>query len=462
MKKILTLLLTLTLLLGMLACTKADPAKPAQQTGTAQLNGVALEDYVIVYSETEPAYNARAAQYLRDRILEITGIELALQTDAQPAADHELLVGETVRPLSKTLDVQTEGLEFALLSQEGSVALEGEYFTVAAAAYYFVETYITGKSFSAQVPATAEICTPITRAPKNYIFLIGDGMGLYQTLLFDYMEVSESFQTDGEDRFYGTLLPYAGMARTRSNDSSVTDSAAGGTALASGYKTNNGYVGKDKDLQDVLSLTELADSRGMATAVVTTDEIVGATPAAFSAHSPSREDTFTIQVSQKQLKGTVLCSLGDNGTNRTNYTAVAEILETLAADEDGFFLMYEEAHIDKYSHSNDLDNTFRTLCRFNRLIGQFMEFAFYHPETLVIITADHETGDLRPEDGKLVYHSVNHSGADVPVFAYGVGAQVFDGKTVENVQIPKTIAKMWGVTDFGDPDSEFPPLEIAE
>ena len=86
-----------------------------------------------------------------------------------------------------------------------------------------------------------------------------------------------------------------------------------------------------------------------------------------------------------------------------------------------------------------------------------MEYAFYNPDTFVIITADHETGDLRPDNsGKFAYNSESHSGADVPVFAYGYGAEVFDGKTINNIQIPKTIASFWGVKNFGNKDLEGP------
>ena len=79
-----------------------------------------------------------------------------------------------------------------------------------------------------------------------------------------------------------------------------------------------------------------------------------------------------------------------------------------------------------------------------------MEFAFYNPETFVLITADHETGDLYEVDGKLVYHSEDHTAKDVPVFAYGMGAELFDGVTVENIQIAHTIASFLGDYEFGD------------
>ena len=80
-----------------------------------------------------------------------------------------------------------------------------------------------------------------------------------------------------------------------------------------------------------------------------------------------------------------------------------------------------------------------------------MEYAFYHPDTFLIITADHETGDLRwNSEGKLAFNSAAHSGADVPIFGYGQGAEVFQNYRKQNNEVPKVIAKLWGVGDFGN------------
>ena len=89
--------------------------------------------------------------------------------------------------------------------------------------------------------------------------------------------------------------------------------------------------------------------------------------------------------------------------------------------------------------------------RFNQAIGIFMEYAFYHPDTFLIITADHETGDLRwNSEGKLAFNSAAHSGADVPILGYGQGAEVFQNCRKQNNEVPKVIAKLWGVGDFGN------------
>jgi alkaline phosphatase len=91
------------------------------------------------------------------------------------------------------------------------------------------------------------------------------------------------------------------------------------------------------------------------------------------------------------------------------------------------------------------------MVRFNQAIGLFMEYAFYNPDTLVLITADHETGGLYfDENGTPVCPYDDHTSANVPFFAYGQGAEVFDGFDGENNLIPQYIAAMWGIESFGD------------
>ena len=428
------------------------------------LNGEELSKYTIVYSSS-PDYNKRAAQYIQSAVEERTGLELEIVTDKAEKTDFEIVVGECKRDISEALDANTQGVEFAIMADGTNIAMEGDYFVIAAAAYYFVETYITGDLFSSQVPEEITVCEPIVKEAKNFIFLIGDGMGEYQTLLHQVCDKRNARTiSDGEDIFYGYMLPYIGRARTNSL-SGTTDSAASGTALATGYKTKNGYVGKNSSLKDVTSLTELAASLGKATAVMSTEASTGATPASFSAHANSRDDSTAILNSQAKLKANnktiIKCDFntytkdGIKGIENN----VNSVLEQLSKDEDGFFIMYEEAHIDKHSHNKDMNNTFLALSRFNQVIGVFMEFAFYNPDTFLLITADHETGNLLPNgSGGFTYGSGSHSPQYVPVFAYGEGAEVFHSTVVENVQIPMTIAKMWGVNNFGDPNSAYKSL----
>lgn len=463
--KIISLMLAILLMLSLFVSCNNNTGD-AETTGTEaqsvetessevrQINGVALEEYTIVYSSKDVDYSERAAKYISEQIEARTTVKLDVKKDSEGLFDHEIVVGETSRDISKALNADTQNVQFAILADENHIALEGDYFIIAAAAYFFVETYVTGEYFNAEVPKEVSIHEPIVKEAKNYIMLIGDGMGFNQTKIFEKLDAADKKYSDGEDIFYGYLLPYRGQAKTGSANNKITDSAAGGTALATGYKTNNSYIGKDKDKNDIQSLTELAGSLNMSTAVMSTDEAAGATPAAFSAHADSRYDEEDIAASQAELQekyGTIIeCHLDgsfDKNTIKRLEQKVNNTLDKLSENENGFFMMYEAAKIDGYCHGNDLEKTFDCMVRFNQIIGIVMEFAFYNPETFVLITADHETGGLTKD---FEYTSGDHTAANVPIFAYGDGANKFNKTAaVENIQIPKTIASYWGVKKFG-------------
>ncbi len=489
MKRFAALFLSVVLLLSLCACgapaedgtgtttttvpttTTTEPPVPSVTISdltkedvpvAATLGGVSFSDYTIVYAADALDYTIRAALYIRDAIHKRTGAALDIVTDATPATDHEIVVGETARPISATLNEELEGVEFSLLAADGHVAMEADYFVIAAAAYYFVANHV---SDAATVPAKAQVLQPITEKANNYILLIGDGMGVVQTTMPQHMDgTALAPYTDGEDIFYGTLLPYSGFAHTNSLEH-TTDSAASATALATGYKTTNGRIGRDKDGNDLLSITELASSLGMATAVMSTEVQSGATPGGFSAHANDRDDTEDILASQKVLQetcGTIIEADHDLYTAYGVYQLEQRInatLNTLHQNEKGFFMMYEEAYIDKHSHNMDITETAQAVLRFNQAIATFMEFAFYNPDTFLLITADHETGGLYVMEEKFKFNSGGHTGRDVPVYAYGLGAEVFDGKTIENVQIPKTIVSLWGESLAADTDDQYPVLK---
>ena len=421
-----------------------------------QINGVPLEEYTIVYSAKDVDYSQRAAKYISEQIEARTQVKLEVKKDKDGFFDHEIVVGETSRDISATLNADTKGTQFAILADDNHIALEGDYFVIAAAAYFFVETYVTGEYFNAQVPKEVSIHEPIVKEAKNYIMLIGDGMGKNQTKLFEAMDAEDLPYSDGEDIFYGYLLPYQGQALTNNVKNQTTDSAAGGTALATGYKTKNYLIGKDQDGNDVQSLTELAGSLNMSTAVMSTDPAVGATPATFSAHANDRYDEEDIKATQKALQeqyGTIItCDLNysfDKSGVKLLEKKVNDTLDKLSENENGFFMMYEEAKIDGYCHGNNLDSTFKCVVRFNQVIGIVMEYAFYNPDTFVLITADHETGALTKEGSTFKFNSGDHSSANVPIFAYGDGAEFFNDRTCSNITIPKKIASYWGVEKFG-------------
>lgn len=464
--RFLPLVLLSALVLLLCGCVAEQPAiattEPDDVDELSRLNGIPLSRFTIVYSTADHDYSERAARYIQTEIAERTGLQLPLAVDSEkPASNYEIVVGETSREISGRLTAPEGCTQFSILAEDTNIALEGEYFVIAAAAYYFIETYIPADDYSAKIPTGITVCDPIVDEVENLIVMIGDGMGVNTTKLFDVNENNIAYG-DGEDIFYGYYLPYHGYSRTDSL-SGVTDSAAGGTALACGIKTINYYVGQDQYHNPVQSLTELAGSLGKATAVMSTEERTGATPGAFSAHADDRYAKNQIITSQQELMdqyGTkIVCDYNhfkpkDVEEIRTTFD---DMLHTLDDNENGFFIMYEEAYTDKYGHQNNMVMAFHALVRFNQVIATAMEYAFYHPGTMVIITADHETGGLTASGDTYVYTTEEHTGVDVPVFVYGMGCEVFNEKTVENVQIAQTLACFMGVYDFGD-QTEWKPL----
>ncbi|MDD6276030.1 MAG: alkaline phosphatase, partial [Clostridia bacterium] len=269
------------------------------------------------------------------------------------------------------------------------------------------------------------------RTYKNVILMIGDGMG------FNTVEAAK--QIKGADISY-EKMPVICQSETRSASNKVTDSAAGGTALACGVRTYNGAIGVYMfaplaNKYDVpMSLTELAKSNGKAAGVVTTDKTSGATPASFSAHSVVRQ--YEKDISRDQLNSDIDLIWGgatesvnaencaENGfelittaseldalepgtrsfaqfdndsikniTNENDTPYLSDMtekaIELLNADEDGFFLMVEGAYIDKFSHGNDFDGCTSHVVEFSKAVQVAMDFAEANGDTLVVVTADH-------------------------------------------------------------------------
>ena len=480
MKRFLSLLIILSMMLAFVACQKNDNTGSGNNAGgetggetggdtstetPININGVSIKDYVIVCDSEGLDYNTRAAEYIRDQIYALTGCSISIVDDSTSASAHEIVVGETTREISQELNTDTEGFEFAVLAKDGTVALEADYFVIAAAAYYLVDTYISGGD--AEIANGLTVRTPITKEAKNFILLIGDGMGVYQTKLHDYMDDLAVYNdgddySDGEDLFYGYMFPNLGFARTNSY-TGTTDSAAAGTALATGYKTENKHIGMDRDDNELKSLTELAGELGMGSAVMSTETNTGATPSAFSAHEPHRDNSAEIikdQAALTQKYGTIIECGFDYYTSRYMRISVekriSDTLTALDTNEDGFFMMYEEAYVDKHCDDNDIEQAFKALARFNQAIARFMEYAFYNPDTVVIVTADHETGGLYlTDEGTLAFTTTDHTDANVPVFAYGYGTEVFNNSTVENIDIAKFFASNMGVDNFGDQSNDW-------
>lgn len=334
-------------------------------------------------------------------------------------------------------------------------------------------------SYAQDRPAVTE--NSEVKKPKNIILLIGDGTGLSQ------ISASQFFNEDPSnfDRF-----PVVGLIKTSASNSLITDSAAGATAFASGVKTYNGAVGVGQDSLRVATIVEHISERGYATGVIATSSIVHATPACFYAHSTSRrlyEDIASDLVNSdidffaggglqffndRTDKQDLLTILKNNGfvidttalnkvshpkqgfllaedamptmlEGRGNFLVDATNLamQQLSRNDQGFFLMVEGSQIDWGGHMNSGDYLISELIDFDKTLGAALDFAMENGETLVIVTADHETGGFTLSSDGDSYNKIQptfstggHSATMVPVFAYGPGADRFGG-IYENTEI---------------------------
>lgn len=312
---------------------------------------------------------------------------------------------------------------------------------------------------------------------KNIILLIGDGMGLAQI----YAGMTANHGNLNLSQFLNI-----GFSKTNAADSYITDSAAGGTAMATGHKTRNRAIGVDSNLVAVPNLPDKIKPLGIKTGLISAGSMTDATPAAFYAHQPDR--SLELDIAHDYLKSPVdifigggadmfdksktadtLRSRGFQVSNQWSELAslkapflmldnakVVSILhgrgdfltqafdktqKTLNENKKGFFIMAEGAQIDYGGHANKVPYVVTEMLDFDRLIGDAMRFADSNGETLVIVTADHETGGLTLLDGDLKKGYVNghfstndHTSVMVPVFAYGPHSMDFRG-VYENTEI---------------------------
>lgn len=297
---------------------------------------------------------------------------------------------------------------------------------------------------------------------KYVFYFIGDGMGVNQVLGTE-MYQSELKGEIGVTPLLFTQFPYATVAHTFSASNGVTDSAAGGTALATGNKTKNGAIGVNKDMAEVSSVAVWAKNNGYKVGVSTSVSIDHATPASFYAHENSRNNSY--QIGLDLIESNFDFYAGSDFVNPTNknakdgktyeslYDLTAKAGYTLARgykdyqkkakkaekmilfqseaasakdngsipyaidrqkgdmtlseitraginflsknNEKGFFLMVEGGKIDWACHSNDGATVLTEVQDFDNAIKVAYEFYEQHPEeTLIVITADHETGGL--------------------------------------------------------------------
>lgn len=332
---------------------------------------------------------------------------------------------------------------------------------------------------------------------KNVIFMIGDGMGV------NHLEWAKA--ETGEELIMDSM-PIKGYRNTNSF-SGLTDSAAGGTALACGLLAINYNVGRlsipindyNVVVADYVNLCEKAQIQGKKTGIITSDENTGATPGAFSAHTSTRYEYEKMSEQQLNSNLDLLWSTADGIINEemateSGWTYVDNIneiyelpkdsksiaqftgnvayddgdefgaplstltargIELLDGSENGFFLMVEGAHIDKYSHNNDSEGMIKSLIEFDKAIGEAINFAKEDGHTMVIVTADHETGGIvwNEDNETWEFTSDYHTDVDVPLRVFGDYGMLNDGETIKNVAVARYVANVMGI-------DEFPSFEI--
>ena len=413
-----------------------------------KLNGINLKEYCIVFDEDD-LFSQFTAEILAEKLNVICGEVLDVVPDSVKEQKNELLIGKTNRIDSNlAYDVKMKNNEFILTASTDKVVMAAKGYMVGGAANALLTQFSDAlEATNIKIEANT---TPVKyefEEAENAILMIGDGMGE------NHIEAAEK---EGMTKFYAKSMPNIGTAVTYSysvnplGSAAYTDSAAAGTALATGYKTINGYVGLNHNAEIIPNVRELAQEAGAKTAILTTDAITGATPGAFLAHCSDRGNTSAIQSQIDSLFIVNKITIAEGSLDENLLSREKKALETIAAENSRFFMMLEEGYIDKKSHSNDYDGMVHTVKRFNDTIAYAMEFTLMHPNTVLIVTADHETGDLREEtDGSFKYYSTNHTNKDVPLFAMGKGTEILTKNPCDNTNIAKFIAKVYGKNDFG-------------
>ena len=388
------------------------------------------------------------------------GITIEMVTDDQAEKEYEFLIGKTNRAASSTFTSTIPDGQYVLGAVGKKIVMLGNSYMIGGGVGVFLNEYVKPSGVSGvqdikNLPTTLSAKEYVFAAEaKNAILMIGDGMG--------HNSVNLTLK-NGLSEFVAQQLPYVGKSVTKSQSvidgsASFTDSAAAATALATGYKTTNGYLGVTKYNKSVQNVRELAHSVGAKTAVLTTDVITGATPGGFLVHHFSRSDT---EILQKQVAALLEADaidycMGAVGDKLIDETRVA--LQTISEGDNTFFAMIEEAYIDKNAHNIRAPEVIHTVTRYNECIAYAVQFTLCHPGTALVITADHETGGIVESPGSqygYVWTShtsatyTEHTNKDVPIYAIGSETEVFNGKDTENIDIAKFIASVFGATAFG-------------
>ncbi len=330
----------------------------------------------------------------------------------------------------------------------------------------------------AQQNADSVSAKPIPRKVKNVILMIGDGTGLAQW--------SAAQSKVPQKLHVFSLAEYLGLSLTSSSNNYITDSGAGATALSIGEKTFNYAIGVKSDSTPSFTLSELLHVKGKSTGLVASCGLTHATPASFYAHQPSRKmekeiandfysgfidvaiggdySLFDSSKLQKAGYDKFICSATPlQNIESTKFIAFYDTakhpkkfmdgrgpflrdaslcaIKNLNKNKNGFFLMIEGSQIDWGGHENDFNYVVSETLDFDSTIATVVEWAKKDGETLVIITADHETGglalngyDKNTKQAIGAWTTKQHTGIPVPVFAVGPGGELFGG-VYENNEI---------------------------
>ncbi len=421
--------------------------------GNISINGVSLKEYKIVRPKKCDLITYYTAEVISDYIFDNGGYRLEVIDDSKAETAYELLVGDTNRAASN-IGISLTADQYSLSISEGKVVMQGDYRMVGAAASTLINNYfgLDGKDVDVTNLPTAPAAAEFTfKKATSGIMMIGDGMSA--------VHFAAAIDTGVIPEFVADTLPYKAECTTASysvlyKGKAYTDSAASATALSSGYKTINSYLGVDHNKKEKQNIRELAHESGAKTAVVTTDKITGATPGGYLCHYPDRDATAKLQAQIDTLikNGEVNYTYGAGANNKVSLVPYTkEALSIIATENSPFFIMIEEAYIDKNSHNNDLTKTTASVKNYDQVIAYCIAYTMVRADVMLVITADHDCGNLsKKANGDYVYNSDNHTNKNVPVFALGDGAaELLSKKVIDNTDIPKAFAKIFGSDNFG-------------
>ncbi len=325
----------------------------------------------------------------------------------------------------------------------------------------------------------------LATSPQNVILFIADGLGVSS------IATTETILLRQGHRLVVDSLPVTGLVRTTAESLLVPESASTATSLATGFKTKRRYVGVDAAGRSRKTILEAARDDGFVIGLITNTRLTDATPAAFAAHVTDRGDHGRIASHMIAARVDIL-SGGSGGVFTDSLLAVARLkgytvaqdpseiegpLPVLALHRERapnteaygpplteltrsaidvmhsagrpFFLVIEQEETDSGAHNHDLPRVLEGVIELDDALRAALRFARAHGNTLVILTADHDTAgysEIEYADG-VQWLTGGHTNQWVPLFAFGPGQERFTG-VHENTEIPRILADLLGLHDF--------------